>query len=126
LVAAVEGQAREAPPLRHDHSSPTSLLHRDNIVAPALQRADRAVEEPRRDFVSLERLEPACTSRPHACKSQDHTRASNLAARPPGAAAEIGEFKLQVRQKLIVGWQPVIPQNRWTRACCGGIVITLC
>ena len=111
LIGAVERQADEAPALGERHRPSAHLVHRDDIVFPALQRPDRAVEESRRDFAGFQRLKTHRTPRAHALESQDDAGTAGLASSQPRNAAEIGKFQLQAGQQSVVGWQLLVPRR---------------
>ncbi len=122
LAGAVEGQRHEAPLLRQRHRAPADLVHADEIVLPALQRANGAIEELRRDLVRAQRLKSSAPPRAHTFKAQDGTGA---AAAQRGPAGKPGQFEAQPFQPTVVGCQDFTPRALEAPVP-APIVLTLC
>src|SRR6185295_10828409 len=70
------------------------LVHGDDVIIPALQSADGAVEEPRRDFLRLVRLEPRQAAGAHALEGEHDAGATALALLHARIEAEVSELHL--------------------------------
>src|SRR5271165_788826 len=125
LAGAVEAQADEALALRHDHRATAHFVDIDNVVSPALQGANGAVEKSRRNYLGFQWLKRRAAGRPHLTKAEDGTGPAVLDLAPPRAAAEIGELKLEARQPSVVGFQRPRPRQADMPAP-DHILITLC
>src|SRR5205823_14210148 len=123
LVAAVKRQRGKSRSRGRRHRPPARLVHRDDVIFPALQRADGSVEKSRRDFLRLKRLEATQPPRPDPLEPQHDTGPAGLALLQPRIEAEIGELHLCPLYELVLRRQVTDPK---TCPRSGGIVITLC
>ncbi|MBA7709143.1 hypothetical protein ES703_118055 [subsurface metagenome] len=124
LVAAVKGQRDEARAHRRRQRAMAGLVHGDDVVFPALQRPDGAVEEPRGDLVRLMRLEQAHMRGTDVLEPQHHAGPAGLTLLQPRIEAEIRELHLCPLQKPVFRCHPMFPQSAPRSA--QGIVLTLC
>ena len=122
LVAAVEGQRGKARARRRRQRAVARLVQCNDVVFPALQRADGAVEKARRDFLRLVRLEARHAAGAHALEPQHDAGATALALLHARIEAEISELHLRPPYEPVIR-RHVRPQNMPSG---GPIVITLC
>ena len=126
LVAAVEGQTGEPSRQGQRHRAPACLVDPDDIVFPALQRPDRAVEKFRGDFVGAARLKARAAPRAHPLEAQNDAGAAGAPPAQPPETAEPGELQSKAGQKSVVGCQRHVLKLRPIAPRRGRIVLTLC